>query len=126
METIKQLGPNETYRTLGAHINVAEKLTYQLKVFTKKTRDWSYQIQNSPLTNEDKLLAYDTFILPKILFPLPCMYAEEEELRRVHLSGMHEALNCFHFQGLYHTVFLLLYLFQSRHCYVSLGLYTIY
>ena len=92
-EIIKRIGPHEAYRTLGAFISADGNFGVQLILLTRKTRDWSYKIRHSNLKNADRLLAYDTFLLPQVLFPIPFMYAVDIELRRAHRSGLEVALN---------------------------------
>ena len=92
-EIIKRIGPTEPYRTLGAYISADGHFDLQLKVLTKKTRDWAYKIRHSALNKADRLLAYDAYLLPQVLYPISCMYAGESELRRAHRAGLETALN---------------------------------
>ena len=42
---IQLLGPEESYRILGAHINVAGSFGVKINYLTTKTRDWAYKIK---------------------------------------------------------------------------------
>ena len=75
---IRRLGPEESYRTLGAYINVAGTFGVQIKYLTTKTRDWAYKIKHSPLNSADRYLAFTTCLIPQLRYPLACMYAKED------------------------------------------------
>ena len=45
---IKRLGPNEAYRTLGAHVCVTGRQNGQLKVIAGKVNQWSYKVTSGP------------------------------------------------------------------------------
>ena len=92
-EIIKRIGPTEPYRMLGAYISAAGNFGLQLKVLTKKTRDWAYKIRHSALNKSDRLLAYDAHLLPQVFYPISCMYAGETELQQALCAGLETALN---------------------------------
>ena len=92
-EIVKRIGPNEEYCTLGAYISVTGEHGTQLKVLWKKTRDWTYRIKNSCLNGTDKLLAYNMFLLPQVLYATPCMMADLVSLQRIHRPALEIALN---------------------------------
>ena len=52
-----------------------------------------YRIKGSHLTNEDRILAYKTFLLPQVLYVAPCLQIDPETLQRVHRPALEVALN---------------------------------
>ena len=50
-ETIKRIGPHETYHTLGLYIKAKGTFTFHIRVLKEKFRDWAYRIKHSLLYN---------------------------------------------------------------------------
>lgn len=92
-ETIHRIGPTEAYRTLGAHIRVDGDSATQISKLIEKAQDLSYRIKHSALCSKYRLLAYDTCLLPQLLFPIACMEAPECALRRAQRPGLLMALH---------------------------------
>ena len=93
---IRHLGPEESYRTLGAHINVAGSFELQIKYITTKTRDWDYKIKHRPINRADRYLAFTTCLIHKLRYPLAFIYAPEYELRSAYRSALQVVLNTLH------------------------------
>ena len=90
---VKRIGPHKEYRTLGAFISSSGSFTTQVKVLTRKTRDWVYKIKYSALSECDKLLAYNAFLLPQVLYTTPCLQLDHATLQRIHRPAQEIALN---------------------------------
>ena len=90
---VKRISPCEEYRTLGAFISSSGVAKTQVKVLTQKTRDWVYKIKYSALTDCDKILAYNTFLLPQVLYTTPCMQLNHVTLQKMHRPALEVALN---------------------------------
>ena len=52
-----------------------------------------YRIKNSLLSQQDRLVAYQVFLLPQVLFETPCMQADPALMQSVHRPALEVALN---------------------------------
>ena len=77
---------------LGAFISASRKFATQIGVL-KKTCDRVYCIKNSFLSQQDKLVAYQVFLLPQVLFATPCIRADPDLMQSVHRPALEMALN---------------------------------
>ena len=50
-------------------------------------------IKNSTLDRQDRLLAYNAFLLPQVLYTTPCMQADPAQLKKIHRPALELALN---------------------------------
>jgi Reverse transcriptase (RNA-dependent DNA polymerase) len=80
---IKYNAPNISTRLLGVHINPVGDFTEQLNILRKKSDSMATRIQFSRITPENMLVFLRTMYAPSMLYPLPAVATDEENLAQV-------------------------------------------
>ena len=86
LEKIRRLEPDEAHKTLGCHPAVSGSQKDQFKVLQKYIKQWVRKIQSAPLSKEDKVKAYRTYLEMKLLYVLPTCsftYRQCQELDKI-------------------------------------------
>lgn len=90
---IKRIGEGDAYRTLGVFLAADGNQRKQKDVLIGKSRLWSVKMDNSNLTNEEKLLSYQQQLTPSLEYPLPCTSLTKDQLRSVQFPSLKVATN---------------------------------
>ena len=85
-ESIRRLEPDDAHETLGIFVTITNNQSKQLSVLKDIVKEWTRKIQSSPLSNEDKLVAYTDYLEAKLLYVLPLCsltYVQCQELDKL-------------------------------------------
>ena len=82
IEKIKRLQPSEGHKTLGYHPAIDGSQDTQFKILKKYIQTWVRKIQSAPLSKEDKVHAYRSYLEKKLLYILPtCSFTYQQCLQ---------------------------------------------
>ena len=89
---IKYLPPTTSTRILGIYLNSMGDFTEQLKVLQEKSDAMAHRLKSSPLSSENVMTFLRTMYTPAMMYALPAIATNEENLAPVQTSMLATAL----------------------------------
>ena len=85
-KTVPRLEPSTPHKTLGHYISITENYERQYEVLRQNIEKWGKKIRTSSLKGQDRILAYNSYLLPSIRYKIMSTnltYEECEEMGKI-------------------------------------------
>ena len=83
---VPRLEPEQPHKTLGHYISITENYSKQKEVLLQTVNGWANKVRTSILKGKDRILAYNTYLLPSIRYKIMSTnlsYDECEEMGKI-------------------------------------------
>ena len=87
-EVVPRIEATDSFRTLGIYVSPSGTQTKQFTILRAIADEYYIKITPSKLTTEEAYYSYQTYLRPRLIYPLPCTSLTQQQCRKIQAPAL--------------------------------------